>query len=403
MRILISNFAVLDREGFSRSFSIARTLAGAGHDVTLLTSQPAGARQSFPFRAEKRGGARILAFPDVVPHRIRKMGLGPLNLVLRLAYAFRNRFDVVQADAGHRPVSGLPCLLNRRLWGSRYVSEWWEDFGRDAKFREKPWWYRLTLARLDIGACRRDKRTADGVVCLSSRLGRMARDLGVPERNIGTVPGGADVEAIAAVGHTRRRAEFGVPAGALTFCYVGIGETELRQDLPPFVEAFNRLKSEHPLFMITTGGRLSREIREEYGIGNEWRDFGWVDYSRLSAILSCADCCVLVQKDNPANRARWPAKIGDYFSAGRRVMANPVGDVAGLMKAHPRCFVPVDWNGASIGSAMASLAGRRGENAGGRECRRVAETEMAWKIRVEALVALYGRTRTGPAGTERNG
>jgi glycosyltransferase involved in cell wall biosynthesis len=392
MKIMISNFAILDREGFSRSFSIARNIVQAGHEVILLTSQRNGARQKYPFRRETRENVRILSFPDIVPDAVRKMGLGPMNLILRLQYSLRNRFDIVQSDAGHRPVSGLPCVLNRWRYGSRYISEWWEDYGKDAKFREKPWWYRLTLARVDIWACNHNKKTADGVVCLSRRLRQKALDLGIPERKIGLVPGGADIDGISFIENTGHRRKNGVPVDSLTFCYAGIGETELSQDLPPFVRAVNSLKSDHRISLVTTGRRLRRKVREKYGIGEEWREFGWVEYGRLSEVLSCADLFLLVQKDNAANRARWPGKIGDYFSAGRRVMANPVGDLKELMEEHPRCFMAVDWDEASIRSAILVLLRRKKRSFISPECRRVAETRMSWKIRADVLIGLYERS-----------
>jgi glycosyltransferase involved in cell wall biosynthesis len=393
MKIMISHYAIVDKEGFSRSFMIAKNIVKFGHEVVFLTSQNAGEKQTYPYRKEFRENVQILSFPDVVSNAVRKTGLGPMNLILRLRYSFEHRFDVVHSDAGHRPVSGLPCVLNRKRYGSKYISEWWEDYGKEGKFREKQWWYRLTRARYDFWACNHNKKTADGVVCLSSGLRKMARALGIPDEKLKLIRGGADTDKISFIKNTRHRRKYHMPPESLTFCYAGISETELSQDLLPFVNAVNRLKADHPISLITTGKYLSQKTKKKYRIGAELHEFGWMEYDCLSEVLSCADVFLLLQKDNASNRARWPNKTGDYLSAGRKVMANPVGDLKNFMRDHPRCFVQVDWNEASIQSAILAMLKKKKSSFICGESRRIAETQMSWKMRAEELIDFYTRTQ----------
>ena len=66
MKILFSHYAIIDKEGFGRSFMLAKEMAILGNEVTFLTSL-SQSEFVFPYKKEIRDDVLIIAFPDIVP------------------------------------------------------------------------------------------------------------------------------------------------------------------------------------------------------------------------------------------------------------------------------------------------------------------------------------------------
>jgi len=388
LRILFSHYGIKDGDGFGRTFMLARELAALGHDVTLLTSQRG--EFTFPLRREERDGVEIVSFPDVVPRSIRKGGIGPLNILLKSAYVLFHKYDIVQSDSGHRPSSGIPCTVHRFFRHSTYISEWWDYFGKGGIQDDQQWWYRAILGIYDSWAEVHNKKIADGVIALSEFTKGRAQDIGVPEERILILHGGADTRTIQYVPDRRNRKKFGIPEDSLVFGFVGINDHELL-DLEPFLHAVRVLKESKSICWFSTGRRLSLEARTKYSLGSEYFEFGWIDYEQYSDLLSCADAFVLLSKDTLVNKARWPNKVGDYFAAGRPVVANPFGEIEFYMRASPDAFINVEWSPQSIQKEFIALAQDRSKLKNGRaNARRLAEELISWEIQAQKLDSFYG-------------
>jgi glycosyltransferase involved in cell wall biosynthesis len=351
LKILFSHYAIIDKEGFGRSFMLARELAVRGHEVTFLTTLPA-ARFVFPWMRELRDGVQIVAVPDLVPEFMRRTGFGVLSVLMRLVFVLFRRFDVYHADVGHRPSGGLALLLKKLFRpGLVYVSEWWDYFGRGGQYDDKRGIRRHTHGRFDLLTELPEKRVATGVVCLSEAMRKRGLGLGI-RTPMEVVPGGADVQSIQFYPDTGVRARFGMDPEAVCFGFVGMNAGEVL-DIEPFLEAFYALRREgRNLIWFTTGKPLDEAVRARYGVGDELTEFGWVDYADFAPVLSCADAFVMMQQQNLQNDTRWPNKIGDYLAAGRPVLTNLHGELRGVHARFPDLFVVAEWSAESVRQAM---------------------------------------------------
>jgi glycosyltransferase involved in cell wall biosynthesis len=356
VNILFSHYAIIDKEGFGRSFMLARELVVRGHEVTFLTTLPVG-RFVFPWHREQREGVQIVAMPDVVPAFMRRTGFGVLSVLMRLVYVLFRRFDVYHADVGHRPSGGLALLIKKMFRpGMVYVSEWWDFFGRGGQYDDKRGIRRHTHGRFDLLTEVPEKRLATGVVCLSEGMRRRGLDLGL-RTPMEVVPGGADVQSISFYADTRMRSRYGMDPDAVCFGFVGMNEGEVL-DIAPFLEAFYALRRQgRRLIWFTTGKTLSVSVRERYGVGAELTEFGWVDYADFAGILSCADAFVLLQQENLQNNTRWPNKIGDYLAAGRPILTNLHGEFRQVYDDHPELFITAGWSADSVEAALTRFCG----------------------------------------------
>jgi len=407
MNILCSHYAIIDKQGFGRSFMLARELVVRGHDVTFLTTLPSN-RFVFPWHREQRDGVKIVAMPDLVPAFMRRTGFGVLSVLMRLVYILFRRFDIYHADVGHRPSGGLALLIKKMFQpGLVYVSEWWDYFGRGGQFDDKNGIRRFTHGFYDLLTEVAEKRLATGVVCLSDGMRQRAVDLGL-RTPLEVVSGGADVKSISFYPDTSLRSRYEMDPEAVCFGFVGMNDGEV-QDIEPFLKAFYALRGQgYSLNWFTTGNPLSSSVREKYAIGSEITEFGWVDYAEFPEILSCADAFVLMQQENLKNNTRWPNKIGDYLAAGRPVLTNLHGEIKRMHAGHPDIFITAQWSAASVEVAIKQFMDEHkrmneptstGDDQSEKtlvlspqtmlsrrmEIRRIAEQQLSWQSRAETL------------------
>lgn len=103
----------------------------------------------------------------------------------------------------------------------------------------------------------------------------------------------------------------------------------------------------------------------------------------------CGDVLLPPMSDNLMNQARGPIKLGDYLAAGRAVLANPVGDLVEVFRAHSVGMLAGD-SLEEYGIAMAALLDdpARSEQLA-RNRRKAAETVLAWEFLAPKLEAVY--------------
>ena len=258
MKILFSNYAILDNAGFGRSFMIARELAILGNDVTFLTTLPSN-QFFFPYKKEIRDGLLIIAFPDIVPNFMRRTGFGILSFLFKLFYVFINKYDIYHADVGHRPCGGIPILLKKIFTKVTYISEWYNYYGKGGQFDRKKGIKKYTHGLYDLFFEIKEKKYADGIVCLSSAMAEMAKQDGISDSKINVINGGADIRSIRFTKYSDNKTKFGIDISSLTFGFIGMNVGQLK-DIMPFIEALNELFVENNHFknstLLTTGSYL---------------------------------------------------------------------------------------------------------------------------------------------------
>ncbi len=280
------------KSGWGRTFSLARGLAERGNDVTIITTNPG----VFIFIKRKFiNGVHVIIFPN-------KLALTEgLSLLLKLIYVSQKKFDIVHSDSGHRPSSGWPCLLNRLIYKSKYIAEWWDFFGNGGQLENKPRLFKLFLGQFESWSELNDKRNADGIVVLSKYMRSRAIALGISKEEIAIVYGAADVSSIPPLKWANKRI-INLDDNKLVFGYIRMSDGEV-PDLEPFLNAISAFKNQ--IVFVTYGKKLSDKYRKKYNLQNNFIESGWIDYSRDSALFEVVDIFVLIKKDNIINKAGW--------------------------------------------------------------------------------------------------
>jgi glycosyltransferase involved in cell wall biosynthesis len=390
MKVLFIHYAIIDREGFGRTFKLAREIASLGNSVVFVTTQ-ANSRRKFPFRVEYRENVKIVSFPELLPEKFSRTGFGFFSAILKVLYLIRrHQFDIVHSDTGHRPSAAIPAFFLQFIFRIPHVMEWWDYFGRGGQFDDKSLFKKITQGYYDILFQPCLLKSATGIIVLSEFLKQKALDLKIPGEKIRIVNGGADTSRINfSAENEKLKKRNDILPESLTFGFIGMNRGEFN-DLIPFIRAINKLKNELPINWFTTGGIISTELKNKYNISSELIEFGWQDYDSYINSIGCADVFILIQKENIMNEARWPNKIGDYLAAGRMILTNPVGEIKTMVNRFPEVFITSDYNEEDIIAKIKTIYKNKTEIVRkGAEVRRIAESEMSWNLKAIQVLELY--------------
>lgn len=389
LKVMFSHYGIIDGAGFSRTLPIAKELANLGYNVTLITGQSKGFK--FPYRREKRGNLNIISFPDFFPKSYINGGLGILNIILKSIYATFTKFNIVHSDSGHRPSSGLPCIINRLIYKSIYISEWWDFVGKGGHYNNMPKWRRFILGNYDHWAETHNRMIADGVIVLSEYTKNRAIKLGIKNEKLTIIHGGSDIENIKYIDNINFRKNFGIDMDCLLFGFIGINEEEVN-NLAPFIQAIQGIKKYNNVKWFTTGAKLNKQTKLKFNIEDELYEFGWINYSIYSELLSCANVFLLLQQSNLVNEARFPNKLGDYLAAGRLILTNGFGETNYYVNNYPESFVKVSWNVIEIQNAIQELYDqKKWLIKKGLYCREVAVKSNSWKSKAIEVEIFYNK------------
>ncbi|MGH9429826.1 MAG: glycosyltransferase, partial [Terriglobia bacterium] len=192
LRILFLAHNVVEAGTYVRFYGLARELASLGHRVTLIA---ASANRSLKTRELDSQGIKLILTPAWFHRRLRNGGVSPEDVIARLAQVLSHDYDLIHASE-HRPAGSLPAIAARAKYGSRYVSDWADLWGREGIAGERTWVMRHLLGRPESLAESRIHRTADAVTTVCSDLYERAVKIGVPISRLLRLPNGADTDLI---------------------------------------------------------------------------------------------------------------------------------------------------------------------------------------------------------------
>jgi len=388
MKILVSHFGIKKKNGWGRTYMLARALSLLGNNVTLITTHHS--YNLFGINQNQDGSLLIISFPFIFGKSFVSKGFGLYSLILKLIYITFNKFDVVHSDSGHRPQSGIPCKWHRKVYNSIYISEWWDYFGKGGHYENKSLLFKLILGRFEIRSEIIDKKKADGLVVLSEFTKNRAENLGINSDRIIKIHGGSNIRYINYIANNSQvKYKYGISGQSLTFGYIGMSEGELN-DLKPFIEAFNELSCNYDIQWLTYGKKLNQSTLVKMKLDTKLHEFGWVDYFEDSDKLACTDVYLLLKEENTTNIAGWPNKLSDYIACGRPVLLNTYGDVTLFTKQFPEGIFVVDWDKKSIKDMIMNiLENKKGLIEKGRRNREIAESQYSWEHQALKLTGFY--------------
>ena len=354
---------------------MAQGLADLGHEVTLLTINP-----MCTFGGTKTivsDNLRIKVLPDFFSKRIKSSGFAIWSTLWGVFYAVSHRYDVCIADCGHRFTS-IPCKINRLVYKSLYISEWWDFFGKGGYYGAKSRLFKLLWGKIE---CKReilDKKKADAVIVLSSFMRDRAAQNGIDLSKVHIVSGGSIVRDVPPFYPLRKT------DGVIKIAFIGINDFEI-QSILPFINVLRKTQMKYKFRLILYGKSISADYCERYDLAEISEFRGWLDYRKNLLTLEDVDIFLQLRKDDNASKAGWPNKIGDYLAFGKPILLSPYGDLEDFVKGKNGFFL-VEYNEQSIYDILLKIAElpfdvlrRMGE-----ENRKLAE-EISWKSKAEIL------------------
>ena len=386
MKILFSHYAILDQEGFGRTFMLARELALLGHSVTFLTSQHSNINH-YLFHKENRENVSIYSFPDIVPNSFRRTGFGIFNFVFKLFFIVFTNYDIYFSDNGHRLSGGIPILIRKIFFRTIYISEWWDYFGKNGQFEKKKGLKKISHGFYDLFFEEFEKKRAEGIVCLSAAMFERAKNLNVKKQSICIIHGGADVRAIkfysAPINQLKQN-----ESAELILGFVGLNLGELN-DILPLIMALNEITKDksipYPITLLSTGKILPKEVTDQLNIRFNFVQMGWTDYRNYPELLAMFDIAVLTQEENLLNLYRWPNKIGDYLAAGRKILINSYGETSLFVSEFQKVFIEVNFDIDSIKNKIIEVYNSKFYKQDRFEIRRIACENFSWQLRAKEL------------------
>jgi glycosyltransferase involved in cell wall biosynthesis len=333
MRILALNFNQKGVGTYRRSFYFSRELARAGHEVTLVTvSRTSRFHRRVSWKrkwvgecAEPQGEGpwiRLIEGPAWGYRALPGWGSGPLDIWQRVRELQTGDYDAVLGFEYHPNVS-WPVYLTRPWKHFRFVSDWCDWYGGSSnEFRG---W--KVAHRIDSHLEEKIRHVADRVSVTSRLLFDRALAIGIEPRRIVHIPEGAATDYIVPQEQKRAREHAKLPEGAPIVAAVRNGD--MRREVLIFREVSRRIPE--ALFLIVgSKPQNALEMAEQLGISRQMVSTGWISDQDYPLYLSCADVCICPLEDARNDRARWPAKILDYLTAGRATVTNAVGEVTAL-------------------------------------------------------------------------
>ena len=320
---------------------------------------------------------------------------------------FRIETRIVEAKSGgydiihsfdHFPNIAIPFYLLRNRIKAQWVNDWVDLYGHGGLqdlygYRLAPLYRKINwLPRRIVDECELDIRAkSDGITVISEYLAKMAKSIRNNNDHVYLIPGGCDPELVKPVNKKVARRKLGLPPAAKIVGFLGRGQF----DVDFLIKAFSivSLSNKQSLLLIIgpTSGLMKRflEIVRESALENKVIFVGRCSNNLLPIYLGATDVLTLPLRDNPANQARWPNKIGEYMASGRPSVVCNVGDVARVVARHKVGLVcqPETQDFADKINFLLNdenLTRELGANA-----RKVACENYTWKALTQQLLAAY--------------
>lgn len=398
MKILMLNHNLIERGSYFRCYHFARCLAKRNHDVTLITTA-----RSFSFCAKRyfQSDVEIIQPPRWISSKFSSHdgGYSPLDIFYRIIFVFlqqKNKYDIVHGFE-HRPNVLLPWYLVKHKHTKNeiiFFADWADWWCRGGIITEK----RKKLKMLDFLEAyfeEKIKKDADYVTCASTLLKERAVRLGLPAEKVFYLPSGADIETFNPNKQSQKEARtaLNIPLDAKIIEFVGYTQWDFMFLLESFKTIENKRKDVYLLVVGPSPKNQLRRSRVSHDLSDSLLNKiiapGIVEYQKLPIYLACADLLLLPMKDNLANQARWPNKIGDYLASGKPIVATAVGEIKQLFTQYKVGLLSEVDPSDFADKILYLLAHPEIAAEFGKEARRVAEEHYSWEILTSVLEKYY--------------
>jgi glycosyltransferase involved in cell wall biosynthesis len=404
------------REGLSSVFAsqVATKMAAvaeAGFEVDVAVFAPFG--QWLRSGQRRRWQGLVDSLPPAIRGRVWRLPSFPSRIdwpmaeARVLAWWLRRRYGRCQArvvlQCRNATATRMALAARRALPGARVIFDCRgvQDheflYVRGATFDTAP-------AKLKAEALRlaEEQRLAaaesDAVLCVSEALADyLVRECGISRKKCVVVPCCVDTRRAATAAErrddVRRRLGF---EGRFVVAYCGsLGKWQLaRQSL----QLFEQIRSLEPLahfFAVTTQPDAMRAAASEVGVPPERMTIVSLPHAEVAAHLAAADVGLLLRERSVVNEVASPVKFAEYLACGVPViLSEGIGDYSELARRTGVGVVLAHHTSAvDVSKALADFLRRYQQESEElrRQCRAVAERELATNVHVPRIAAIYDK------------
>lgn len=390
MKILLTHFSYYRKNGWGRIFEEAKGLAALGHTVTLLCGDET---LGCFYKTHIEQSVKIVSFSDIFPHKYGNTGYGFISILFKCIFVLIHKYDICHSDS-HRPNSFIPCLVNRFFHNSKIYIEWWDDFEEKANAKSYKNFISILLKSFEKSTAISSKKTADGIIVLSSLLAKRANALGINENRVCLIYGGCNTDKLR---YNRNTDEFkknlGIQSQFVTFGFIGNGDGEF-EDLEPFFRALKEVGHRMNLKFLNFGRPFIKTIKRIPELKDLIVECGWVDYYADSSSLSAVDVFVLIKKNNIINNSGWPNKFGDYLAIGRPILVNIYGEVEAFSKKWDAALIETEYDIKSIANSIADICSDKYDLCSMGEVNRKIAEKNSWLEKAKEIDSFYSKKAT---------
>jgi glycosyltransferase involved in cell wall biosynthesis len=396
LRLLYLNHNVVGTGTYLRALQLARAMVQRGHEVTLITTSRAN---RLGFLAREEDGVRVLEAPDLWSCPART-GWDPWNVIWRVVQLRGHAPDLVHAFDG-RPVVSLPAWLLKRIGGVPFVMDWADWWGRGGQIQQRSGWaVRTFFGPVETWFEEAFRPVAAAHTTISNPLRDRAVAMGLSAERVLVLRNGCEAGRILPLAQAAALSRLGVPTGVPLAVHLGV---MTNSDMDLMAGAWRRVLARNSAARLILVGNPRVAVPADLLAAGAVRVTGFVSDDDKNAWLGAADSCVVALPDTVGNRARWPSKVNDYFSAGRPTVMTNVGDAAEMIESRGLGVVTAP-DAESFGDGiLRALDDRTSMIEAGVRARTVAESDLAWPVLAAQVEELYRTAAHGvgqpvPAG-----
>ena len=242
-------------------------------------------------------------------------------------------------------------------------------------------------------------RHHQGLTVASKALQTLAWGMGVPPQQVHYLPNGMGISAEPTADPAPLRTELGLGTRPTLLLYSRLFEFDTAR-LAAVLGLVRRQIPELAILSVGTGlfEGHSAELRAQLAAENVLEavvDVGWVDESRLPALLATADVGLYLMEDTLLNRTKCPVKLADMAGVGLPVVGEAVGQVAEYVQHGRTGLLRPTGDGAGLAADVVALLRHEGlRQEMGTAARAHIATHFGWANTAANLLRWWGNRDT---------
>jgi glycosyltransferase involved in cell wall biosynthesis len=294
---------------YGRFYHLPAGMAALGHEVRVLLVS----HHRLPSQHARK--AEVEWFSDDI------RTLGPISLFRTLkdkARTFRPDWVIGMSDAQYG-------WLARRLandTGARLAVDAYDNYEA-----YMPW--NVPLHRM----WRRAIRHADLVTAAGPQLADLLQSHRVGGEPTHIIPMAADPEFVP-LDRQQSRRDLGLEANAKLLGYIGSWSKSRGSSM--LIDAFRKMRSNHPGLRLVVSGRPPAEVLQEPGVLGT----GYVADAKLPALINALDIACVITANTPFGSYSYPGKLCEAMACGVPVVATSTAPVDWMLGRRAQHLIP---------------------------------------------------------------